>query len=93
MRASTPRKSGSSGRTGELWSFQSRTGVEVRTTLSRVSTGLTLKWYVANKLSGARCFPCRDSALECADRMRLGLLAADNMRAIAAATASSTLLP
>ncbi len=86
-------KSRPSDENSELWRFHSRTGVEVRTTLTPVSAGLALKWYVADRLSGTRCFPSRDSAQECADRMRMGLLADENMRAIAAATASTTLLP
>lgn len=93
MRTRHPHKSRPSSKNDELWRFQSRAGVEVRTTLSPLSTGLELNWYVANRLSGTRRFPCRDSALECADRMRMGLLADENMRAIAASTASSTLLP
>jgi hypothetical protein len=93
MRTGHPRKSRPSAKRNELWRFQSRAGVEVRATLSPLSTGLELNWYVANRLSGTRCFPSRDSALECADRMRMGLLAEENMHAIAAATGSSTLLP
>ncbi len=85
MRTRNTRKPRPSVSLDELWRFRSRSGVEVRTTLSHAPSGIELSWYVGDQLSGSRQFTSHDSALECADRMRLGLLADENLRAIAAA--------